>query len=98
MKVIRKYEEWLVPGVPISDQAISEARFQFSSQSSNPARYLKMSTGALAAITKEYGIKKIPVSFTNESIQGLLLERDSELADGEWVVGIKDERVNEVKL
>lgn len=98
MKVIRKYEEWLVLGVPITDQAISEARFNFSSQSTNPARYLKVSTGALAAITKEYGIKQIPVSFTNESIQGLLLERDSELAEGEWVVGNKDERVTEVEL
>ena len=97
MKVIRKYEEWFVLGEPISDEAISKARFHFNSQSSNPARYLKMSTGALAAITKEYGIKRIPVNFTNESIQGLLLEMDSELADGEWVVGNKSERVTEVK-
>lgn len=97
MKVIRKNEEWLVLAEPISDANISKARFHYGEQNNRPPRYLKMSRKALADICTEYKIAKIPVSFTNESIQGLLIEIDPALADGEWVVGNKEERIYEVK-
>lgn len=98
MKLIERHSYYIANQKPISQATIAEARFAFSGRfGGNHPQEIRLSGRALHEMCAEIGVDKIPVKFTNESVQGMLIKPDPTLADGEWLVGSSDERISDVR-
>jgi hypothetical protein len=98
MKVLYKDSRYIITGAPISQNAIAEARYKFLEKIGN-GYHLELHVGpkALSDMLMEVGIKTVPVHFTNEKVQGMLIVPDGTLKPDEWMVGQSSERVREIQ-
>lgn len=93
MKMLNKFENFIIPGKPISQEAIAIARHTYQYNfGSNPTE-IRMSRGALAELCRQVDVK-MPVTITNESVQGMLIKIDPLLSNGEWLVGSMSEKIS----
>lgn len=96
MKLLTKVEQYIIPDKPISQDAITEARFAYQENYGNRPLEIRVSTGALIKMCAEVGVPA-PVNLTNESVQGVLIKRDPLLNGEEWLIGSTDERITAIK-
>lgn len=96
MKLLTKVEQYIVPDKPISQDAITEARFAYTERYNNNPFEIRVSTGAFISMCAELGVPA-PVNLTNESVQGMLIKRDPSLNGEEWLVGSTNERITAIK-